>query len=112
MHGLITEEEKMSVADVKEHIRLLESGYGAIRNAKLIHMRLLLKYKYTLEKHILGQKIKRNLGIYKVGGSFTKEQTAQALGMTERQGVSCENKALKLLKRPGTGKALKNAFIY
>lgn len=108
---LTKEEQKMSIEDVKTHIRTLELGNGNLRNAKLAHMRLLLKYKHAEEKHALATQIKITLGIDRVGGKFTKEDTAKALHMTERQQVTVESKALKLLKRPGTGKALKDAFL-
>jgi len=108
---LTPEEEKMTIKEIREQMKYLETETGYLRDVKLSHLKLLLRYKQAKEKHELSVTIKNALGTKHVSGTYSKELTAQVLGITERQLSVIEDRSLRLLKIPTTfGKQLKLAY--
>jgi len=106
--ALTKEEEKLTKSEILDIIHRLECEKG--RGEETRYYRLLLKYKYAQEKAKMAKMVKKNLGIERVSGTFTREDTAKALGMTERQVMTVEKRALKKLKMPNIGRKIKQGM--
>lgn len=106
---MLTKKEKnLSTLDIKRKIKEVESLYEN-NHTEITYLKLLLKYKYTEEKLALSNLIKNKLIVNRVSGTFTKEETASALGLSIRQVETIEKRTLAKLKSPAFGRKLKES---
>jgi DNA-directed RNA polymerase specialized sigma subunit len=105
---LTTEEQKLTKDQIRNTLITLEENNAS--GDELRYYRLLLAYKHAEDKRKLAEKIKQKLNVTNVGGTFTREEVAKVMGLTERQVNTIEKRALKKMKMPKTGKMIKEGM--